>query len=356
MRARLPRTICQRLVVALLVLPWFAATAQQTREDIERMLPQTNLSGEPGMTVDDVSTGRYGLAPGFAHASIPRNALHPDATSIGDATCKSCHALETDHFAHTVHSLGMEAARHADAATPVCEACHGPGSAHMAQPLAAGTIIGFTHGSGTSVNDQARVCLACHEGGARDHWLGSTHQRNDVSCSDCHNPMAKFSAEGLMAKPSINETCATCHADIRSQFNRRSHMPLPEGQMACDDCHNPHGSRTPPLLKTATVNETCYQCHAEKRGPFLFEHAPVRDNCVNCHTPHGSNQHALLVAPVPFLCQQCHSHVRHPNDLQLPGSLASGPFPDERLIGRACLTCHAQIHGSNHPSGPRLHK
>src|SRR3546814_3141896 len=82
--------------------------------------------------------------------------------------------------------------------------------------------------------------------------------------------MAQFSVEGLQAKQSINETCATCHRDIRQQFNRRSHMPLPEGQMACVDCHNPHGTINVALLKTDTVNETCYQCHAEKRGPFLF--------------------------------------------------------------------------------------
>jgi len=77
-------------------------------------------------------------------------------------------------------------------------------------------------------------------------------------------------------------------------------MPLPEGAMSCDDCHNPHGSLTSPLLKTNTVNETCYQCHAEKRGPFLFEHAPVRESCLNCHTPHGSNQATLLVTPVVY--------------------------------------------------------
>src|SRR5271163_3437486 len=85
--------------------------------------------------------------------------------------------------------------------------------------------------------------------------------------------MAKFSVEGLMAKASINDTCAQCHKDIRLQFDRRSHMPLPEGQMSCDDCHNPHGSLTAPLLKTNTVNETCYQCHAEKRGPVGCEFA-----------------------------------------------------------------------------------
>jgi len=77
--------------------------------------------------------------------------------------------------------------------------------------------------------------------------------------------------------------------------------------MSCDDCHNPHGALTNngnpllngPLLKTNTVNETCYQCHAEKRGPWLWEHPPVRESCLNCHSPHGSNQASLLIAPVP---------------------------------------------------------
>lgn len=72
--------------------------------------------------------------------------------------------------------------------------------------------------------------------------------------------------------------------------------------------------------------------------------------------PHGSNQHALLVVPVPMLCQQCHSHMRHPNDMFNEQMLANGAAPDERLMGRGCLSCHAQIHGSNNPSGPRFHK
>lgn len=339
------------LSLIFLILAAVPAQAAQTREELARALPASDLSG-----ADSAQARRFLAAPGFANARVADNPLAPAAAPVGEKVCISCHQLESEHFTHTLHALGLFAAAKADARTPVCETCHGPGSAHAQQSAAPGLILGFTRTSATPVAQQVKTCLSCHAGGARDHWAGSIHARNDLSCSDCHNPMAKFSGEGLLARRSINETCAQCHSDVRQQFNRRSHMPLAEGQMSCVDCHNPHGSLTQPLLKTATVNETCYQCHAEERGPFLFEHAPVRDSCLNCHTPHGSNQHALLSAPVPFLCQQCHSQLGHPNDLQTPASLADGAHPDERLMGRACLTCHAQIHGSNAPSGPKFHE
>jgi DmsE family decaheme c-type cytochrome len=259
-------------------------------------------------------------------------------------------------FAHTLHDRAFRAVEQGVDADGACESCHGPGSAHAADPADVTSIIRFSHRSQTPVNVQTSACLSCHAGGARQHWLGSVHESRGLSCSDCHNPMTQLSAEGLLAKSSINEVCAGCHRDVRARFNRRSHMPLPEGQMSCADCHNPHGTLTRPLLKTDSVNTTCYTCHAEKRGPFLFEHAPVRASCLNCHDPHGSNHQTLLVMPLPMLCQSCHTMTRHPNDLQTRAGLATGPGPDERLMGRACITCHTNVHGSNNPSGRRFHE
>jgi DmsE family decaheme c-type cytochrome len=329
------------LFVGILVAALHLATAWALASERTRTEPQDSPSASnsrpasDSLPATDMAASEsvrqhpegFPSAPGFSHAAVAENPQAPDAKSVGERVCIACHQLENEHFSHTLHASGLRAAARGTLGAPVCEACHGPGSAHAQHPTEKGLIIGFTHDSGTPVVVQTQTCLTCHGGGPREHWLASVHQRNGLSCSDCHNPMQKASVEGLLARNSINEVCSTCHRDIRVQFNRRSHMPLPEGQMACVDCHNPHGALTAPLLKTNTVNETCYQCHAEKRGPFLFEHAPVRESCLNCHAPHGSNQATLLVAPIPFLCQQCHTQLRHPNDLQTPQSLGTGLHP-----------------------------
>jgi len=88
---------------------------------------------------------------------------------------------------------------------------------------------------------------------------------------------------------------------------------------------------------------------AGKLGPFLFEHPPVRENCVTCHQPHGSNNDKILAGRRPFLCQRCHVSSRHPSTLyDAPDLTASGA---NKIINRSCTNCHSQIHGSNHPSG-----
>jgi DmsE family decaheme c-type cytochrome len=157
-------------------------------------------------------------------------------------------------------------------------------------------------------------------------------------------------------------------------------MPVPEGKMTCVDCHNPHGSTGKKLLKADTVNEVCYTCHMEKRGPFIWEHAPVRENCMNCHSPHGSNADKLLIQTRPMLCSGCHSttgsmgHLVWGNNTlgsvtngdptavgttnagQLTNVGATAGLVSKRMTGRSCQNCHSTIHGSNSPSGARFQR
>jgi len=289
--------------------------------------------------------------PGAATKKTPE-----PATYIGEDRCVACHALEKEHWAHTTHAKVFRLNPKNDLEKKGCEACHGPGSRHLENATDKTALITFTRKGDTPIEKQNGQCLSCHKGGQRIGWNGSMHQTSQIACTDCHNPMSKASATGLLAKNSITETCYTCHQQQRSEFNKRSHMPVSEGKMSCVDCHNPHGSPTRPLLKADNVNQLCYTCHAEKRGPFIWEHAPVRENCMNCHNAHGSNNEKLLSVPRPFLCQQCHTHVQHPNDLLTRGNTAAGTTPDARALNRNCQNCHAQIHGSNHPSGVRMHR
>ena len=128
-----------------------------------------------------------------------------------------------------------------------------------------------------------------------------------------------------------------------------------DNQLVCRDCHHPHGSAGEGLTVGSTTNETCFGCHAEKRGPFLWEHAPAAEDCMICHVAHGSNETALLVRRAPQLCQGCHSSAGHRSFPQVAAQLPPGPA-SEFLIAQACLNCHTEVHGSNHPSGGRLRR
>lgn len=329
----------------------------ETRSSIVRYLGDSEHERSGGFTTASfVTVADADTNPPRTTDAQPASSAPDNRTYVGQKVCESCHQQEASNWAHTIHAAVFTLNPRTPQEAQGCEACHGPGSEHIKHPSDLSTIISFSSKSKTPVPVQNAQCLGCHAGGQRIFWHASVHETNNLACSDCHNPMSKFAAHGLTARESINQTCFACHKVQRAEFSERSHMPLLEGKIDCTDCHNPHGSTTAPLLKADSVNEVCYGCHADKRGPFLFEHPPVRENCLNCHTPHGSNFEALLTAPRPMLCQQCHAQDGHPAQLMTAGNLPRGIAPDPRLISTSCQTCHVNIHGSNDPSGSRFER
>ncbi len=272
------------------------------------------------------------------------------AEYVGAETCLACHA-NREEFRENVHAKAWPKAKGIEFSKS-CETCHGPGSLHSAAggDKSNPDFFAIKNPKQMPSAEISATCLACHSGGERKHWQGSSHDSRDVSCLSCHSMHDSKSHGGkaLLSKATEMETCFQCHNTKKAQFQRSSHMPLHEGKMTCTDCHNPHGGSGPTLLKQASVNENCLSCHAEKKGPFLWEHPPVRENCLNCHAPHGSQHDRLLKEKRPRLCQQCHDEGNHP-------ATASGPT-SLHLAGRSCTECHSQIHGSNHPSGVRLQR
>lgn len=250
--------------------------------------------------------------------------------------------------------------RRSDARTPFghgqlqCESCHGPGGGHAAR-IRSGQerppIPHFGFNSKSSAAERNGMCLGCHETGIRHGWKGSSHEREGLSCANCHRMHA--ARDAVLTEAGQSDVCFGCHKQQRAQANLPFSHPLRQGQMACSSCHDPHGTTADFSLVKRTLNDTCYLCHAEKRGPFLWEHAPVAEDCTICHQPHGSSQPALLSRRAPLLCQQCHSQQGHPS-IPVSAARLPGGNPSVLMLGQGCLNCHSQVHGSNHPSGAKL--
>jgi DmsE family decaheme c-type cytochrome len=259
---------------------------------------------------------------------------------VGMDQCAECHEELVGPFRASIHGQkGFELRSRRS-----CEACHGPGKAHVD---AGGGLGSMVMPRTLPAGRRSEMCLTCHERGAPLEWTGSRHESRGLACGDCHSVHHAATPRAQLMKPET-DLCFGCHAQKRSQFLRSSHHPVREGLMRCSDCHNPHAVQEGRLVDQAAVTESCYRCHAEKRGPFLWEHIPVREDCQTCHEPHGSNHMKMLKSKEPFLCQRCHSDTRHPGTLYDQTQLLSA---SNRLFGRSCTNCHATIHGSNHPSG-----
>ncbi len=293
---------------------------------------------------------------------------HKDLVLKGDAKCTRCHDENDDYpvleIAKTTHGKA------AKAVSLTCTSCHGESESHINKPEGAterpkpDRVFG-KKGARTPADNRAQACLGCH-GGDRHlaFWESGRHKKNDVACDNCHVIHQAKNVPLRKDNPTISplvttsrqleyETCTSCHKEIRGQLLKTSHHPIVEGKLKCTSCHNPHGALSPAMVKDESVNQLCTSCHTDKRGPFMQEHPPVEESCLNCHTPHGSSHRQLLVQHPPNLCQDCHDWSRHPGTYysgnQGFGSTTSGA-PNTRLVARACLNCHTNIHGSNAPA------
>jgi DmsE family decaheme c-type cytochrome len=262
--------------------------------------------------------------------------------------CGDCHDAIQKQFRITGHGKAMEFSVGTTDVT--CGSCHSGDLAKHSET----SDPQFVHTPSKERPLEAEAnCLSCHSND-KTHmfWLGSAHETAGVSCLNCHSihSMTEGRNDHLMAKRTESETCLSCHGEVRkAMFQRSRHLFRDERatlQMECSSCHNAHGTQTEKLISANSINDKCYSCHQEKRGPFLWEHSPVRESCITCHSPHGSNNPRLLTLRVPQLCQSCHDQQRHQVILGRPNAMWN--------INRACINCHPQIHGSNHPSGTTL--
>lgn len=252
---------------------------------------------------------------GLCLVAAPAWAQAPEADR--NAVCKTCHVAYEGHQVNVYHSD--------------CAACH--------------TVTDPKHVTegGKSVKfPSSDKCMACHQDNdhKRMNWSFSAHKKAGVECRNCHGmhspKQPKQASPALWKTDKQSAVCMDCHQDVAARLSMPSHHPVKEGALSCVSCHDPHSGKQTSLV---SKNDQCYTCHQAIRGPKVFEHAPVVEDCGICHDPHGTPNRRLLTLSQPMQCLQCHSMAltRHP--------LVAGQQSGVAL--RNCTSCHGAIHGSH---------
>ena len=339
-----PRTLRSARLFAACLAMCAAVTALAAEPPADAAQPTAAPAAQPAAT----PAAPPATAPAPPPAPAPLGP--PTYTKDGADTCRNCHDEEdakVQVLFKTKHSV--KADPNSPMAQLQCESCHGPGGNHAQR--SSEPIGFFGKNSPATVPQQNEMCLTCHSNNNRVGWHGSIHERRDLACVSCHVIHAEH--DPVRDRAEQPQVCYRCHGDIQAAFAQFSAHPVRYAEMTCTSCHAPHDSLFPALLTKPTVNQECYTCHAQMRGPFLWEHAPVAENCNNCHNSHGSTNPSLLKLRPPLLCQQCHSSAGHPS-IAYTGQGLPGHTPSPMLLGGSCLNCHSHVHGSNAPSGADL--
>ena len=242
--------------------------------------------------------------------------------------CAECHSTNL----HKNYDIGQN--RYATTWSEMmvsCEACHGPGSAHVAwaqarpvgtpRALAGTTVLTMPLGRG----DGSWVMQDSHRGIAQ--WSGPARSTAELDvCARCHarrRPIvAPYHTASLPRCPHASLSDAALYQSDGQilgevyEYGSFIQSRMFRAGVTCSDCHDPHG-----LGLRAPGNGVCAQCHmpAKFDTPAHHHHNVNSDaaRCVSCHMPARTymvvdprRDHDLRI-PRPDLshrhaCTECH--------------------------------------------------
>ncbi len=248
--------------------------------------------------------------------------------------CAECHStnleknysLEKDSYATQWSEIDVS-----------CEACHGPGSAHVgwAQATAKGkrSYDDKRKGLVVALSDRAGVHWKFDRdtGIARRNKTLKTHTEVET-CGRCHSRRTVLSNRYGYGKPLLQSYLPRLldqgfyYADGQIQDEVYVYGSFLQSKMyhagvTCSDCHDPHS-----LQLTATGNAVCAQCHLPERFDRPTHTLHKKDSagrqCVACHMPTKTymvvdprRDHSIRVPRpdlsvalgTPNACNQCHT-------------------------------------------------
>jgi len=254
--------------------------------------------------------------------------------------CGACHTTGYDPDGITVDAAGDPVAGIIGAWSEPgvrCEACHGPGSRHAADPL-----LELAH-----VDRSAELCGRCHasdhvgtiqasapagRGFTLDHQQWNemfSSKKHSMRCIDCHDPhqSARFadtsqlpdSTEAVNPTRSIRLSCESCHflEAVRQNNADETADSLMLGVVECVDCHMPYLSRSA---------EGSFAAFTGDLRSHLFAINP--DRTASQFTPDGSEANPYL--SLQWACRSCHKVLG--SDPQ-PWSIQTDVVLEESAIG-----------------------
>jgi predicted CXXCH cytochrome family protein len=309
----------------------------------------------------------YALYPG---QSIPAgDRLHwTGRDQTWNYMCADCHStdvkknydLATDTYATTFAEIDVG-----------CEACHGPGSRHLAwaatpDQMPADLRKGIaawlkTPDAGVWAMNPATGIAQRTEPRASGAELNA--------CAGCHARAATIAATKTAATPFLDAHLPALldqglyHADGQIDGEVFEYGSFVQSRMhragvTCSDCHEPHGSKL-----RAAGNAVCAQCHLPAKFDAASHHHHESGSpgaqCANCHMPtkvymgvDARHDHSIRVPRpdlsaslgTPNACTNCHT----PKPAAWAAGAVAGWFPD----GRQTQPHYGQALAAGRAGGP----
>lgn len=216
-----------------------------------------------------------------------------------------------------------------------CEACHGPGSNHVAWATKSSGWEKFdqhTKGLAQNFDEREGVTWRMDAAGQAHRSMPRSSAKEIHVCAGCHSRRQQFSADpdsvGRLFdafRPSLLED-GLYHVDGQQRDEVYNYGSFLESRMhsagvTCSDCHDPHTAKL-----RQTGNSLCGQCHAPERFDVSshLHHAPNSKGaeCAACHMPismymgiDGRRDHSIriprpdqsVLLGTPNACNQCHT-------------------------------------------------
>ena len=242
--------------------------------------------------------------------------------------CAECHSTQVDLGYHPATDSFETSWQEIDVG---CEACHGPGSIHIAQ--AARGQFGAACGFPVDLDDRDGTTWAMNPatGIAERSEPRTRPPQQPEACGRCHARRGVVAPEYQFGRPLadthlpalLEEPLYFADGQIRDEvyvYGSFVQSRMYQAGVSCSDCHNPHSLE---LITGNDPNEVCARCHLPTK--FATDehqrHPAEAVGCVDCHMTErtymvvdGRRDHSFRVprpdlsevVGTPNACNGCH--------------------------------------------------